>query len=116
MSEPGDRPEVHYYTDLLCVWAWIAQPRLEEVASNWGERIQIRHLHIGPFHPAASIDRHYALGERHDRKTGGDLGYIEENIRPQGKLHGIGMTGEDMRNFAGHHRRYFIFVFYHDEQ
>lgn len=54
MSEPGERPEVHYYTDLLCVWAWIAQPRLEEVASNWGERIQIRHRCVDVFGDAHS--------------------------------------------------------------
>jgi predicted DsbA family dithiol-disulfide isomerase len=40
---------IDYYTDLLCVWAWIAQPRLREVCNQWGEKVSIRHRYIDIF-------------------------------------------------------------------
>ena len=30
--------QVDYYTDILCVWAWIAQRRVDEIEKKWGER------------------------------------------------------------------------------
>ncbi len=42
MNETSDKPVVEYWSDLLCVWAWIGQPRLEEVADRWGDRITLR--------------------------------------------------------------------------
>ena len=44
-----DRPVIDYYSDMLCVWAWIAQPRLEEVRERWGSRIVIRERFIDVF-------------------------------------------------------------------
>ena len=32
MSSPLD---VDYYTDVLCVWAWIAQHRIDEIEKEW---------------------------------------------------------------------------------
>ena len=29
---------IDYYTDVLCVWAWIAQPRLDELQRQWGKK------------------------------------------------------------------------------
>lgn len=40
---------IDYYTDVLCVWAWIAQPRLEELHSQWGDRVSIRHRYVDIF-------------------------------------------------------------------
>jgi len=40
---------IDYYTDVLCVWAWIAQPRLEELNRQWGERVTIRHRYLDIF-------------------------------------------------------------------
>lgn len=40
---------IDYYTDVLCVWAWIAQVRLEEVHRQWGERISVRHRFVDIF-------------------------------------------------------------------
>jgi predicted DsbA family dithiol-disulfide isomerase len=40
---------VDYYTDVLCVWAWIAQPRLEELRKQWGGRIKIQHRYVDIF-------------------------------------------------------------------
>ncbi len=40
---------IDYYTDVLCVWAWIAQPRLEELHRQWGDSITIRHRYVDIF-------------------------------------------------------------------
>ena len=34
--------EIDYYTDILCVWAWIAERKTEELKRNWGETIVLR--------------------------------------------------------------------------
>lgn len=41
--------QVDYYSDILCVWAWIAQPRLDELQKQWGEHIEIRHRFVDIF-------------------------------------------------------------------
>ena len=40
---------IDYYTDILCVWAWIAQPRLEELQRQWGQQIEVRHRYVDIF-------------------------------------------------------------------
>lgn len=40
---------IDYYTDLLCIWAWIAQPRLEELHRQWGSQVVIRQRYIDIF-------------------------------------------------------------------
>ena len=40
---------IDYYTDVLCVWAWIAQPRLEELNRQWAGRVTIRHRYLDIF-------------------------------------------------------------------
>lgn len=40
---------IDYYTDILCVWAWIAQPRLEELHLQWGDAVTVRHRYIDIF-------------------------------------------------------------------
>lgn len=40
---------IDYYTDLLCVWAWIAQRRLEELHEQFGDKIIINHYYIDLF-------------------------------------------------------------------
>lgn len=40
---------IDYYSDVLCVWAWIAQPRLDEVHTQWGRYIKIRHRYVDIF-------------------------------------------------------------------
>lgn len=40
---------IDYYTDVLCIWALIAQPRLEELHSQWGSRVVIRHRYVDIF-------------------------------------------------------------------
>ncbi|NOZ41826.1 MAG: disulfide bond formation protein DsbA [Alphaproteobacteria bacterium] len=33
---------IDYYTDILCVWAWIAQRRNDELEDQWGNKIDLR--------------------------------------------------------------------------
>ncbi len=45
-----DKPlQIDYYSDVLCVWAWIAQRRLEELNRQWGNQIRICHYYVDVF-------------------------------------------------------------------
>lgn len=45
-----DQPLViDYYSDILCVWAWIAQRRIDELQHQLGDQIVIRHHYIDLF-------------------------------------------------------------------
>ncbi len=50
---------VDYYSDILCVWAWIAQPRLEELARQWQDRVTVNHHFVDVFG-----DAHRKIPER----------------------------------------------------
>jgi len=51
---------IDYYTDMLCVWAWIAQRRIEELTDQWGERIRIVHHCVNVFADTADkMDRQW---------------------------------------------------------
>lgn len=38
-----------YYSDMLCVWAYLAQPRIDEVKRNFGDAVQIEHRYCSVF-------------------------------------------------------------------
>lgn len=40
---------IEYYTDVLCVWAWIAQRRVEELNAQSGSQILFQHRYIDLF-------------------------------------------------------------------
>lgn len=40
---------IDYYTDILCVWAWVAQRRIEELDKKLGGRIELRHHYMDVF-------------------------------------------------------------------
>lgn len=45
-----DKPLIiDYYTDILCVWAWIAQRRIDELNAQLGGKVEIRHHYIDVF-------------------------------------------------------------------
>lgn len=54
MSKDHSPISIDYYTDVLCIWAWIAQPRLEEMRLQWGDRVNIHHRYIDIFGDARS--------------------------------------------------------------
>jgi predicted DsbA family dithiol-disulfide isomerase len=49
MSSHSEKITVDYFSDVLCVWAWIAQPRVEELQKQWGNRIEVRHRFVDVF-------------------------------------------------------------------
>ena len=49
MSDGNGKITVDYFSDVLCVWAWIAQPRLEELQRKWGNSIELRHRFVDVF-------------------------------------------------------------------
>lgn len=51
MSKPNseDSISIDYYSDVLCIWAWIAQARLEELERQWDGKVFIRHRYIDVF-------------------------------------------------------------------
>jgi len=40
---------IEYYTDVLCIWAWIAQRRVEEVLASNGSQVIFQHRYIDLF-------------------------------------------------------------------
>ncbi len=40
---------IDYYSDVLCIWAWIAQRRLQELQEEWGEQVDIKFHFINLF-------------------------------------------------------------------
>lgn len=40
---------IDYYTDILCVWAWVAQRRNEELEAQYGDRIRLNFHYINLF-------------------------------------------------------------------
>ena len=47
-----DKPEIRHFSDLLCVWAYVAHVRLEELAHRYGDQVAIS-LHFCPVFPDA---------------------------------------------------------------
>jgi predicted DsbA family dithiol-disulfide isomerase len=40
---------IDYYTDILCVWAWIAQKRIDELNKKLGNSIELQHYYVDVF-------------------------------------------------------------------
>jgi predicted DsbA family dithiol-disulfide isomerase len=49
MTTQQSNAVVDYYTDILCVWAWIAQPRLDKLCDEWRNRITVRYRYVDVF-------------------------------------------------------------------
>ncbi len=41
--------EIDYYTDVLCVWAWIAQRRIDELCQDYGDQIKLNYHYLPLF-------------------------------------------------------------------
>jgi len=53
--------EVDYYSDVLCVWAWIAQRRIDEIHESWGDAVRMRFRFVNVFGDAVNhIDKRWA--------------------------------------------------------
>ena len=44
-----DPINIDYYSDVLCVWAWIAQARLDELESQWQGQVSVSHHYVDIF-------------------------------------------------------------------
>ena len=40
---------IDYYTDVLCIWAWIAQRRIEELEKQWPGKIELKYHYVDIF-------------------------------------------------------------------
>jgi predicted DsbA family dithiol-disulfide isomerase len=68
MSEPV---QLSYFSDILCVWAYVAQIRLDELAAEFGERVSVRYHFLPVF---GSTDQRIGEGWR---ERGGFEGFGE---------------------------------------
>jgi predicted DsbA family dithiol-disulfide isomerase len=50
----NDRIIIDYFTDVLCVWAWISQRRIDELTAQFGDRIEIRSQFVDVFGDTAN--------------------------------------------------------------
>ena len=65
---------IDYYSDVLCVWAWVAQRRLDELNKLFGDRIELHYHYIDVFGDSAGkIEKQW--GDR-----GGYKGFSEHVI------------------------------------
>ncbi|MBL0710444.1 MAG: DsbA family protein [Colwellia sp.] len=50
-----DKPLViDYYSDILCVWAWIAQRRIDELHKKLGDKIELKYHYLDVFGDAVT--------------------------------------------------------------
>lgn len=49
MDRADSRIKIEYFSDILCVWAWIAQARLDELQAQWGEQVTVSHHFVDIF-------------------------------------------------------------------
>lgn len=49
MTDTNKPLDIAYYSDVLCVWAYVAQIRLEELKANFKEKIEITPYHVTLF-------------------------------------------------------------------
>ena len=40
---------IDYYSDLLCIWAWVAERRIQELEQQYGGRVILHHHFIDVF-------------------------------------------------------------------
>lgn len=45
---------VDYYSDILCVWAWIAQRRIDELNKQLGDKIELKYHYLDVFGDAVN--------------------------------------------------------------
>ena len=75
-----DKPlTIHYYSDILCVWAWVAERRNQELLSQWENKIQFEHHYLDLF-----CDTQKRIGEGWHKKGGFDgfAKHVEQSATP----------------------------------
>ena len=49
MTEQDTTIRIDYYSDVLCIWAYVAQIKLDELQRNYGERVQLDYRFVPVF-------------------------------------------------------------------
>ena len=49
MAAKSEQITIDYFSDILCIWAWISQRRIEELTKHFANKIDIRHQFIDIF-------------------------------------------------------------------
>ncbi len=49
MTDQSEKITIDYFSDILCVWAWVAQRRIDELNSQFADKIQIQHQYVDVF-------------------------------------------------------------------
>lgn len=49
MAVPSEPVLVDYYTDVLCIWAWISQRRVDALGKEFGDRVDINYRCVNVF-------------------------------------------------------------------
>ena len=71
MTEQKPTIRIDYYSDVLCIWAYVAQIKLDELHRNYGERVQLDYRFVPVFGDVRSkIEGGWA-------RRGGLKGYAE---------------------------------------
>lgn len=70
---------IDYYTDVLCVWAWIAQPRLDELQRQWQNKVVVRHRFLDIFG-----DSHYKIRKQWGETDGFEKfnAHVVKSVKP----------------------------------
>lgn len=50
----SERLTIDYFSDVLCVWAWISQRRIDEMTAQWGDTVDVRYHCMDVFGDAAA--------------------------------------------------------------
>jgi len=80
MSSQQPKPLViDYYSDVLCVWSWVAQRRNDELHSQWGEQIQLRSHYLNLF---GSYERRMSQQWATRGGAEGFADYVHASVKP----------------------------------
>jgi len=71
--------ELDYYTDLLGVWAWIAQRRIDELNRDYGDQVKLNHHYLPLFSDTVTrLDTQWG----HRGSYNGFADHLKEAIEP----------------------------------
>ena len=75
MTTAREQIEILYFTDVLCVWAYIAQIRIDELSKHFGDRIRVENRFITVF---GSTEQRIGQGWKNKGGYAGFSGHVVE--------------------------------------
>ena len=68
MTDNSAHIVIDYYSDVLCIWAWIAQSRLEELNRHWSRQVSVRHRYVDIFgHSRSKISTQWGGNDGYEK-------------------------------------------------